>query len=347
MNERGYSHLDARSARLQKVMMKIAYWLACGLLLLASCGEINVIGDEDTGDNSNLGAEGTNCGATSDCQQGLNCINNLCTDPSKSGLGENCTKTADCQVGLKCIDSACTSDAAGGDPCGKGPCGDELLGNGDCDAPCNCDATDWDRGDCNAPCGAGPCSDQLLTNGECDDACNCEETGWDNGDCAQVTQACNGICYDLACCAFEPTDSIIENCGGCEPGLPCAPGAPGFDSPAECGAVGVCPPAMIDFANNNKEATFFEMAQCACTNPDPGSFLECAKPPGTNPPPDCTNCFFEYFAGCVMGACAAECNLCAGQQLPPGTPGCSECLMAASCAEQLLECSGGIEWWWP
>jgi hypothetical protein len=56
-----------------------------------------------------LGSPGESCRARTDCQAGLKCMNQVCTDQHE---GESCGASADCGGQLKCIDNKCTSGIA-------------------------------------------------------------------------------------------------------------------------------------------------------------------------------------------------------------------------------------------
>ena len=172
--------------------MKVISSLVCIVWLFAACGDVNVVNTlPDTASPGNLGGEGDDCGANSDCKSGLKCISGSCVDETKGGPGENCTKTADCQLGLKCLNSECSDPSGpdpGNNPCGQGECPAEIVGNGNCDAVCDCEQTGYDGDDCWMPCGSGYCSAMLQGDGQCNPECDCQEAGFDNGDCQGVIE---------------------------------------------------------------------------------------------------------------------------------------------------------------
>ena len=204
--------------------------IVLGVSLLLGCGDITVpLGGE-------LGGNGESCTKKSDCLAGLGCFDLKCGVASsntggESGENENCQKTADCITGLKCIDSRCTSLEPGTNapnPCGIGDCPANWSPDGICDPTCNCDAGNWDGGDCSCgsdsdcslnpdtkcineqctfpaegqPPGDEPCFPGLICdpgtmgNGECDEGCNCQERNFDGEDC--LGQPPQGACLPPA-----------------------------------------------------------------------------------------------------------------------------------------------------
>ena len=91
--------------------MALRFFILVSLVLTAGCGSISVP------DVAN--GPGAPCNIATDCQDGLACTSNTCTDPTKGDLGANCTKTADCQVSLQCMSGTCVDPEQVGDACSE------------------------------------------------------------------------------------------------------------------------------------------------------------------------------------------------------------------------------------
>lgn len=123
-------------------MRNTVIWSFLSLVALASGGLITGCDSDDAIAKS---AAGESCAKTSDCADGLKCLQGTCyqasssggssneggdgsggtvvgpTPPVLGGEGETCTKRADCEDGLSCISSRCTADGGGEGGSGSGP----------------------------------------------------------------------------------------------------------------------------------------------------------------------------------------------------------------------------------
>ncbi|MDD9940659.1 MAG: hypothetical protein OXU20_06315 [Myxococcales bacterium] len=143
-------------------------WIVLGGALLA-CTEgdgAGVVADTD-GEAATvvaLGAAGESCTARADCETGLACVDNRCTDrgasprPNPDGgteeaeplpdpggkVGESCTRRADCQAGLPCLDNVCQDPDDLGDmpdgmpPVTRGDRGESCMARNDCNSGLAC-----------------------------------------------------------------------------------------------------------------------------------------------------------------------------------------------------------------
>ncbi|MDF3070179.1 MAG: hypothetical protein K0R38_5780 [Polyangiaceae bacterium] len=115
-------------------MRNTVIWSFFSIVALASGGLLSGCDSDDALARSALGES---CDKTSDCSDGLKCIQGTCYQsqssggssneggdgsggtvvlpkpPEPSGEGENCTKRADCEEGLGCFNGRCTTDAGG------------------------------------------------------------------------------------------------------------------------------------------------------------------------------------------------------------------------------------------
>lgn len=180
------------------------------------------------------------------CDAELNCStyafdNGFCTTDSGCEAsdfpctdGQGCVSvTKVCDGTLDCADGSDEAGCSGSDTCPAGKlegCNGgcytaSWFGDGLCDSFLDCEATDWDGGDCTATTGGGDdpntCeADQVLVcagtyclpanwmgDGTCDQPLDCAETGLDGGDCASVSPGGSG--GDLTCEADKQ-----PNCAG-------------------------------------------------------------------------------------------------------------------------------------
>jgi hypothetical protein len=133
-------------------MRNTVVWSFLSLVALATSGLITGCDSDAKIAKSGVGES---CDNTSDCNDGLKCIEGACyksstgsggsenmggegtgataatgpTPPVLGGEGESCTKRADCKEGLGCFNERCTTEA-GGDG-GAGPSGPTLGGPGE------------------------------------------------------------------------------------------------------------------------------------------------------------------------------------------------------------------------
>jgi hypothetical protein len=129
---------------------RITGTLAC--LAVLGCG------DKVTVNEVERGGESESCRSRNDCEQGLLCIDNVCTrstagpaDPSandggtvktRSELGESCQTRADCLAPLACIENTCLEgfapDAAVESTLSRGKRGESCEATNDCESGLAC-----------------------------------------------------------------------------------------------------------------------------------------------------------------------------------------------------------------
>lgn len=203
--------------------------LLAAVVVASGCGDIAVA-------SGGGGAAGESCTKKADCNAGLGCIGNVCTDPA-AGTADGATDGAT-DGGVEATDGATdggteatdsTSDST--DLCGGGSCFAEWAGDGTCARECNCEAAGYDGGDCQNAC----TSEGLraiwdvpgfeFEPGKCWNSCSadpaittCTSTcltglGLDQpcGDCFAVyidcvATACGAACLDT------PADATCEEC---------------------------------------------------------------------------------------------------------------------------------------
>lgn len=134
-----------------------AIWSFLGLVALGASG---VLSGCDSDDPAVKSAVGESCVKTSDCVDGLKCLEGACyrgpanngeggTDsepgpvpPVLSGLGETCTKRADCADGLSCFNARCAEEPEGEGGASPGPTlggiGETCVLTADCLEPLAC-----------------------------------------------------------------------------------------------------------------------------------------------------------------------------------------------------------------
>ncbi|HKY38510.1 MAG TPA: hypothetical protein VJN18_21350 [Polyangiaceae bacterium] len=109
-------------------MRSTVVWSFLGLMALAAGGLISGCDNDVTIAKSSAGES---CGRTSDCSDGLKCVQGTCyqsgsivgdggsdgdplpTPPASSAEGETCARTADCETGLRCFNARCVAMGAG------------------------------------------------------------------------------------------------------------------------------------------------------------------------------------------------------------------------------------------
>ncbi len=235
-------------------------------------------------------------GLTADCagclSDGIFCQADLCSD--------FCVAGGDWQLCESCVEEKCTQykqlctglgQPEQGGSCAEGttvycdgtcwPPGwfDTQKGNMFCNPELNCEANNFDDGDCGQggeggmeggmeeggeqggggcedgstpDCSGGCVQDEFLGNGQCDPPLNCMLTNWDGGDCepscpAGETMDCGGTCTGLGSIASE-----ISN-GSCSAAYDCDKfaGDGGDCGSGDCGANQVkdCSGACIPFSS--------------------------------------------------------------------------------------------------
>ena len=188
------------------------------------------------GDADPSGANPQICEGGSACEpscEGVTCGND--------GCGGTC---GTCAEGEACLEGACVVSA-----CGDGQiegCEGECIsatwyGDGYCDTALNCEALEYDGGDCPLPCAEGEvydCNDAcvdaaLVGDGTCQENLQCQGSEWDGGDCepscdeGQVL-SCNDTCVleswlgDGYCDPPLNCEAFSYDSGDCP--LPCAEG---------------------------------------------------------------------------------------------------------------------------
>ncbi|MBT9556990.1 MAG: hypothetical protein IV100_13220 [Myxococcales bacterium] len=112
-------------------------------------------------------------------------------------VGESCTKKADCNTGLGCVGNVCTESAAG-------TVDGAADGATDGSADGGTDATDVTP-DPTDLCGVGSCLAEWAGDGTCARECNCEAASFDGGDCQNLCTS-DGLraVWDVPGFEFEP-----------------------------------------------------------------------------------------------------------------------------------------------
>lgn len=85
-------------------------------------------------------------------------------------------------------------------------CLSSLLGNGDCDGPCNNFLCNFDGGDCIKDC---QCDPSKLNDGMCDSDCNNFDCSWDYGDCNQSTDQDESLLEDYGEISYQDLDEDL------------------------------------------------------------------------------------------------------------------------------------------
>ena len=166
--------------------------------------------------------ENHTCTNSTDCCEGLNCLDGTCKKPCESYLGD-CSNNSDCcsnccRTNGECgFENECTNCVEEAHTCvNSSQCcyGLECL-DGTCKEPCK-----NYLGDCteNSDC----CSDCCRTNGECGFENECKACGEENQTCSVNSDCCSGKCYNGVC---KPTSCLDLNvtcsptnnlcCSGC------------------------------------------------------------------------------------------------------------------------------------
>lgn len=146
---------------------------------------------------------GNDCGATPDCDDGLNCVFGECAPPVVAG--EPC-EDWDCASGLACVAGVCGAPLAAGAACEDGDCAGELR--------CVSEI-------CQAPVGPG----LACAAGDCATGFTCLDGACQSRLCdAEDAPLCGigAICWDGLC---EPKHGFGEPCAGlgdCVFGLFCS-----------------------------------------------------------------------------------------------------------------------------
>jgi hypothetical protein len=130
----------------------------------AISGSLIGCGDEDETEQAKpvavtKSAENESCVRTDDCESGLKCVNNICTESGSSGgtgtggtaptsplgdVGESCTRRADCMQPLGCFNQRCAEGATGEGGSGNippvtlGQRGETCLVSSDCEVGLVC-----------------------------------------------------------------------------------------------------------------------------------------------------------------------------------------------------------------
>ena len=101
-----------------------------------------------------------------------------------------------------------------------------MLGDGICDAGCNVESCEFDKGDCKDPTTGEPktqcsefCQERYIGDTWCDDECYIEACNWDGGDCDEKYGPGEKVEdekeEEVVECAFECKNSMIDN-GTCD-----------------------------------------------------------------------------------------------------------------------------------
>jgi len=134
--------------------------------------------------------------------------------------------------------SATTDETSGTSSAeGTSSTGEELCGNGICDAQEYCVNCPADCGPCTPVCGDAICSGEDCSS--CADDCGaCPATCGDNScgadetcvNCEQDCGECPAICGDAKCTGDEDCKSCESDCGECPDLCPCKPNDPDFSN---------------------------------------------------------------------------------------------------------------------
>ncbi len=293
-----------------------------------------------------LGGEGESCTRAADCEMGLHCFNQRCTQTETTGAGgeggmgsnpppsvrlgqqgETCTLSSDCADGLSCLPDTigiigvCTATTSGITPTGM-----------DCHAECK-QPTDC----CELPpsvltdLGIKSCADlaDALTGIDCTDPgaaaskcfvqatyCQCAKDTWDctdAGTCVYMASCTNSSVTTDGCPSRSRSD--LELTPTCNTDHQCAPEA----VPATCAKDADCTgKAVADSAGDTCTA-----GECTCYKASGGCYRKCASDldcaEGLNcdgkshlcvTPPECTTdlqCQTKLHS--INGTCTAD-NVC-------------------------------------
>lgn len=164
-----------------------------------------------------LGGAGESCTSRADCQAGLSCVRNVCSNSDAGvvlgGEGETCRARSDCQEGLSCFDSVCrrspdaSASEAGGPPLPTGPGGrqgESCVSSADCATPLVCVSGKCALGDF----GIVPTQKECVIV-QCGVAADCCPTP--NALCEQWKQECEQD-PDAGASSCLLYDSPVNNC---------------------------------------------------------------------------------------------------------------------------------------
>lgn len=151
------------------------------------------------------GRAGESCRARSDCAEGLSCFNQVCVPEAEwlqadagaqawaGTSGESCQTRADCRAGLVCVNGVCLPVDYGIEPTGKRCVVIECLETKDC-----CDPDDFDL---DSP----PCSDYSK---------DCNKNPKPNMYCDMLDLFCKCVGYECVDqkCVFDPPCQDASTC---------------------------------------------------------------------------------------------------------------------------------------
>lgn len=167
----------------------------------------------------------------------LGCGNITVATTGAGRAGDTCTKTTDCGAGLHCVGTVCTADedatvtepppaddtateetppVEGHDRCGLGECPDDWLGDGYCNAECNCEAASFDNGDCGNACKGAEDEAALAAEGFDDKPLECWQGCAGNPELSACTSMCiQALGVTVACsdCVAAAVDCTMSSCG--------------------------------------------------------------------------------------------------------------------------------------
>ena len=180
------------------------------------------------------GAAGESCTRRDDCESGLSCLAQVCSEPRRDGgsggtdapppVGGRCEARNDCEEGLVCTNNVCMAASAGVDP------GARYSGRGE-----SCEA----KNDCSPElaCVMGSCREVTLELGHTPKECHRVECEDDDACCADFMPNANCDAYRMNC----ETDPIFCNtyrslcqCNKSCVDEICVAAAPGCTTNTEC-----------------------------------------------------------------------------------------------------------------
>ena len=207
------------------------------VLALPACGDISVAGQPS-------GAAGESCTKKADCGDGLQCVSNICTDPTPATDGEAATDATDGEAATDATDGEAATDATDQGTtdttdgtvetptgCGGETCPAEASGDGVCQRECNCAELSFDGGECLNQC-TGEAERAVwdvpgyeLQPGDCWQGCagdpeltTCTDTCLQNAGLAAPCSLCFATfidCFATNCgepCVDTPAESACDAC---------------------------------------------------------------------------------------------------------------------------------------
>ncbi len=309
--------------------------------------------DAGVGDAATPDAGPTPCTAGSDCDDGIDCTSDICTDGACTNRSDDGLCTAQsggtCDVHNGCQYPSCSPDTCSAGPCQTASCdGDQCVRTNLCSTAEMCCA-----GECVAAgCDDGnPCTDDTCgtsgcehTNntGSCDDGvyCNGADTCADGSCSAHVGSPCSGA----AVC-----DESMERCTGCLSDSDC--GAAVHGTWSGCGGFGgTCDTSGTKTrdvttytcdAGTCTPSTTTESQSCtrvtngsSCGDASYGAWSTCEYPDTCAEAGTHMRTRTDYV--CMGGSCvsqlAAETDSCAGRTTDGTTCGTTSCGSWGSCS---------------